>query len=250
MRRIAEALARGHRASQVVPASDAQLAQLLAVGSLTLLPPPLPSTESFGPADVDRLLAVATRPDPDALRSLLLADWAALGALRFLEDRIAPLLRGVGTRWSDGSLEVGHEHLVSARIGDMLRLFRGPFEERAQGPLIVLATLPGELHELGLLMAALVLATAGCRTLYLGTDTPVGQIATLATETGARAVALSVSEAARTKGVRRLLASLRRRLRPPVLLVVGGAGAPSGSTGVARLDTLADLQEWARQLRA
>jgi len=37
---------------------------------------------------------------------------------------------------------------LSGRVGDLLRTYRLPFEERARGPLVVLATLPGEMHAL------------------------------------------------------------------------------------------------------
>ena len=75
------------------------------------------------------------------------------------------------------------------------------FEEQARGPLVVYATLPGELHGLGLQMSALVLTAAGCRGLYLGTDVPVPQIAALVRDLAAPAVALSISRATRGPGL-------------------------------------------------
>jgi len=107
------------------------------------------------------------------LVSSLLRASARLGPLPFLETMVAPLLREVGEAWEKGRLRVRHEHFVAERLGDLLRSLRLPLEERAGGPLVVLATLPGEAHGLGLQMAALVVAFAGCRVLYLGTETPV-----------------------------------------------------------------------------
>ena len=112
------------------------------------------------------------------------------------------------------------------------------------------ATLPAETHGLGLQMSALVLAAAGCRGLYLGTDVPVPQIASLARDIGARAVAVSVSTAtkgpASTAAVRKLREALPRR----VLLVVGGEGAPASRPGVDVVTSLRDLDAWGRRLAA
>ena len=47
------------------------------------------------------------------------------------------------------------------------------------------------------LMAALVLASAGARVLFLGTEVPLPQLASLARDLNARGVAVSVSEATR-----------------------------------------------------
>ena len=50
------------------------------------------------------------------------------------------------------------------------RAYRLPFDDRAHGPAVVLATLPGEAHAIGLQMAALVIAMSGCRVCYVGPD--------------------------------------------------------------------------------
>jgi methylmalonyl-CoA mutase cobalamin-binding subunit len=143
---------------------------------------------------------------------------------------------------------VRHEHFLSERVGDLLRSLRLPLDERARGPKVVLGSLPGETHSLGLQMAALVLAAAGCRVLYLGTEVPVAEVATLASDLSAGAVALSASSAtrgARTNGlVRRLRKMLPRRVR----LVVGGDGAPKSAPGVETMQSLSKLEAWARRL--
>ncbi|HET7292724.1 MAG TPA: cobalamin-dependent protein, partial [Vicinamibacteria bacterium] len=119
---------------------------------------------------------------------------------------------------------------------------------RARGPLVVYGTLPDERHGLGLEMTALVLAAAGCRTLYLGTDVPVRQLALLARDLQARAVAISVSRASRGRlsasPLRRLRDSLPRRVR----LVVGGEGAPAPRDGIEVVTSLRALDIWGRRL--
>jgi methanogenic corrinoid protein MtbC1 len=115
---------------------------------------------------------------------------------------------------------------------------------------VVFATLPGELHGLGLQMAALVVAAAGCRVLYLGTDVPIDQTAELAIDINARAVAVSVSSASRVDAARAQVADLRERLPRRVDLLAGGSGADVDFAGVQRFSTLSDLDVWARRIVA
>jgi methanogenic corrinoid protein MtbC1 len=206
-----------------------------------------PSAESV---DIIELLATVERFDADRLTRILLGDWVRLGPLAFLETRIAPLIRAVGEGWEQGRLEIRHEHFLSERVGDLLRSLRLPFEERARGPLIVLGSLPGESHALGLQMAALVFSACHCRVLFVGTEVPVPELAVLARDLGARAVALSVSVATRgaaTNGhIRRLRQLLPRRVR----LIVGGEGAPKEAAGLDVIRDLPALDAWCRDLQA
>jgi methanogenic corrinoid protein MtbC1 len=150
--------------------------------------------------------------------------------------------------WAAGRLEVRHEHFLSERLGDVLRSLRLPLEEQARGPLAVLSTLPGEAHGLGLQMAALVVAHAGWRVLYLGTETPLADMIALSRDLGARALALSVSESSRGSRSNGLVRRLREMLPRRIALVVGGAGAPPSAPGLHRFTDLAGLSHWARAL--
>lgn len=247
LRRVAEALARGHRASETVPASDAELSALL--GST----PAIAGAPFVSRSDAEETAPVmdaVARFDGETVTRLLLVDWARLGVIDFLQRRIAPIVHQVGEAWSEGTLQIRHEHFVSERIGDLLRTLRLPFEHRAQGPLVVFATLPGELHGLGLQMAALVVAAAGCRILYLGTDVPVDQTADLAIDINARAVAVSLSSASRGDAARAQVAELRERLPRRTDLIAGGSGADVERSGVHCFSTLSDLDVWARRVVA
>jgi methanogenic corrinoid protein MtbC1 len=248
LRRIAEALGRGHRAAEVVAASDVELSELLrattpSVGGLSL-------AEAKRTAGTEDLLKAVEAFDTNRLTWQLLTDWAVLGPVEFLKSRLGPLVREVGEAWETGRLEVRHEHFLSERVGDLLRTLRLQFEERATGPLVLLASLPGESHGLGLQMAALLLAVAGCRILFLGTEVPIAQVATLAKDLDARAVALSVSLATRGKNTVAQLTRLRSLLPRRITLLVGGEGAPRPRPGMEIMQDLGILEAWGRQLVA
>jgi len=250
LRLMAEALARGHRACEAVGASDAGLAVLLRA-SPTPRATAARTASAAGPPSLEPLLAAVAALDGESLRTLLVNEWARHGPLAFLDECVAPLVRRVGEAWANGALAVRHEHFLTERLGDVLRTLRLPFETREdQRPLVVFATLPGEPHGLGLQMAALVVAAAGCRTLLAGTDMPPEQILALAADVQARAVALSVSLATRGRRTTRHVARLRQRLPRRVHLIVGGLGAPPASAGVETVDGFAALEQWAARLLA
>jgi methanogenic corrinoid protein MtbC1 len=249
LRRIAQALSLGHRAGQVVGASEESLARLL---ESSVSAPAAPAVSAVPPPseDVPGLLRHVREFDAERLTRYFLSDWARMGPVEFLETRLGPLLRAVGVAWEHNELEIRHEHFVTERIGDLLRSLRTPLAERATGPLVVFATLPGEVHGLGLQMSALVLAAAGCRILYLGTEVPAAQVASLARDLGARAVAISVSSATKGAASATALRKLREALPRRVALLAGGDGAPGARPGLDAVHSLRDLDAWGRRLVA
>jgi methanogenic corrinoid protein MtbC1 len=249
LRRVAQALALGHRAGQVVGASEESLAMLLE-SSAAAPAPAHPSSTPAPPEDLPGLLRHVKAFDGERLTRHFLSDWARMGPVEFLEARLGPLVRAIGDSWEKNELEIRHEHFLSERVGDLLRALRAPLEERATGPLVVFATLPGEVHGLGLQMAALVLAATGCRILYLGTDVPVAQVAALARDLSARAVAISLSSATKGASSANALRKLREALPRRVALVAGGEGTPAARPGIDVFHSLRDLDAWGRRLAA
>ncbi|HEX7336837.1 MAG TPA: cobalamin B12-binding domain-containing protein [Gemmatimonadales bacterium] len=251
LRRAAQAIARGHRAAEVVPASERAVEALLE--SLAGPAGGLPLRESAAtgldpePGESGESLESVRAFAADRLKGLLQAEWARRGPIDFLQRFAGPFLTAIGRGWADGELEVRHEHFASGVMGDFLRTVRSPLDDRATGPFAALATLPGELHGIGLQMAALVFALAGWRPLVLGVDTPIPQIAALAREASLGAVALScVQDGGRRSAYP--VAALRRALPRRIPLLVGGRGAPAKSRikGVELVPDLAALDHWLR----
>ena len=76
---------------------------------------------------------------------------------------VLPVLREMGERWQAGTVRPAQEHLVSAVMRTVLGgLLRTLLAARGTDTL-VFATLAGERHELGLLCAAVLAASAGHR---------------------------------------------------------------------------------------
>ena len=244
LRLINQALARGHRAAEVVPASEAVLEALLdavPTGPVREAGEVQPILAAQPTGLFDAVLAF----DAESLKRTFHIEWARRGPLGFLEQVVAPLLGAIGDAWQRGELDVRHEHFASALLGDFLRAVRMPLDQRATGPLVTLATLPGERHGLGLQLSALVFAQAGWRALMLGIETPPEQIVALTREAQVAAVALSFvlpdSDVAAVRWVRRQIAL-------EVSLLIGGAAVRPEWTGpgIQVLPDLRALDAWVR----
>jgi MerR family transcriptional regulator, light-induced transcriptional regulator len=243
LRRVAQAIARGHRAAEVLPASESALEVLLASLPPTIAEPAVFPSRMLMPADAAEVLQWIRDFDVERLKRWFQTDWARLGPLQFLEYRAAAFLQAVGEAWAQKELAVRHEHFASAVLGDFLRSVRAPLDDRARGPIAALATLPGELHGLGLQMAAIVFAMAGWRILVLGVDTPIEQIAALTREVSIGAVAVSSVQSPDEKSIAHLRA-LRRQLPRPIPLILGGSGAPKSIQNTVVLSDLPALERW------
>jgi MerR family transcriptional regulator, light-induced transcriptional regulator len=93
-----------------------------------------------------------------------------------LAEMVLPYLRELGERWERGDVSIAHEHFASTLLrGRLLGLARG--WGLGRGPLAVLACLPGEQHELGLIAFGLALRARGWRIVYLGANTPPETVA-------------------------------------------------------------------------
>jgi len=243
LRRVAEALARGHRPREVLAAAEGDLDQLL--GRREAAP------ERLEPR---RLLQLAREWRGAELEAALCAAHERYGVRVLLEEHVAPLLEAAGSAWADGTIHVRHEHFLSHLVDDVLRRLRAEHPLEASGPLVVLATLDGELHGLGLQMAALVCASHGARPCLLGWCAPPAEIAAAVRETGARGVGIGVSLANGGVQTERRIAELRLMLPAGVHLAIGGAGARGPRRNARGIDYVgtegwAAFEVWLKALR-
>jgi methanogenic corrinoid protein MtbC1 len=214
LRLLTECVASGHRPSKLAGLGEADLKRLL-------LPP-----GSDSPLGVlQPLLQAVGEMDSGRIRHLLQETHRELGLKRFLSQVVAPLLDRVGMAWAEGSMGIHQEHLLTEILEDILRPLRQSYPPHPNLGTVVLATLPGERHRLGLLMVALVFASRGYRVELLGVDTPVASIAGAARTLRATKVAVSLSIQSSGEPTRRLLMDLQERLPEGCGLVIGGQGA-------------------------
>lgn len=180
------------------------------------------------------------------LRSVL--EQAALrgGLYEFVTATAAPLAAKVGEAWARGELQVYEEHLFSEQLQAVLRGAIARLDGAGAAPRVLLSTLPGEQHGLGLLMAQAVFALEGAACVSLGTQTPVRELAAAVRAEGAHVVALSASSGYPAGPLKDGVAMLRAALPAEVELWCGGAGSRrlrQPAPGVRILGELADIRE-------
>ena len=191
-------------------------------------------------------LGAAERMDGLLLDATLRRAAISLGALGFAEQVLFPFMHRVGELWHRGVLRVGQEHFASATVRSVLNWLAGITRSDRGGPVVVLATPPGERHELGIMMAACIAAAEGWRGVYLGADVPVADIADAAGRSGAQLVALGIMHPTEPEESADLVRELRSALAPDVKIVVGGRGAEEMSAVLeragARVTTMSALR--------
>lgn len=232
---VARAISAGFRPSEVVSLPFVDLTKLVdaSVADAPLRGAPTNGGRGGagahgGPApSLQAVVDVLRADDIAGVRSLLRAAAVSLGPRAFVTEIAHPLAVRVGELWAAGALEVRHEHVASACLTSQLHLLLGALEDGERSPTVLLATLPGEPHLLGLDMVAVYLAATLAAPHVLGADTPPLQIAESARAFEVDAVGLSISLAADKRAAARSLKALAEALPSSIELWLGGAGAPS-----------------------
>ena len=162
--------------------------------------------------------------DSQMLDRLLLTGAVSLGRNALIQKVVVPLIERIGEEWKDGTLRVAYEHLATNVIRTFLSGFVHAHSATSNAPVLVLATPPGQLHELGALIAGSIATDHGWRVVYLGASLPPEEIARAVEQTNADALALSIVYPADDD---RLAAQLHliRRLLPKLPILVGGRSA-------------------------
>lgn len=173
---------------------------------------------------IQRLLGVLSSHDAEAFKAALLAEVDAMGVEDFVRKVAAPMTVGIGEQWLNGSLSVYEEHFYSQIMQCVLDLTARRERHDKTMPVVLLTTLAGEAHTLGLDMVQAVFAHHGANCIHLGGQLPIQEIANAAEAYSVDVVALSFSAAYPRRAVKPVLRSLRALLPASVSLWVGGSG--------------------------
>lgn len=174
---------------------------------------------------VTRMLDDTRALDPVALRATVTQAIFALGPVPALDLVLSPFLQQVGVAWACAEVSVAQEHLASAVVRDVLGWLMQTATSAESAPMFVSGTLPGEQHEFGAMMSAVVAALAGWRVLYLGPSLPALEIARVARDAKAKVVALSLATPQPQRSLHDELTALRAAVGKRTTIVAGGAAA-------------------------
>jgi DNA-binding transcriptional MerR regulator/methylmalonyl-CoA mutase cobalamin-binding subunit len=210
----------GHTISRLAHLPEDDLAKLVADSGGQARQGP-----TRGQAYVERALDAALHSDPTGVEEILTSAIALLPPTEVVRTVISPLVREVGDRWHRGEMTIAQEHMVSDIVRRLVISVSRGYLRSENGPCLVLATFPGERHELGLLMCSWLAASRRYFTHYLGIDCPAEEIARFALEVEARAVLISIVMPEQQVPAIEQLRELAERLRGRCEIWVGGLAA-------------------------
>lgn len=147
------------------------------------------------------------------------------GGLRvFLTDVVAPMNHAVGKAWFEGKIGILDEHHYAETIRTVLTVALSRLPQVKQNPRVMLTTLPGEQHGIGLLMVACMFRLEGAEAVILGVQTPLEEIVRGAIEGDCSIVGISCSGYMGRRTIASQLVKLRTLLPDDVTIWAGGSG--------------------------
>ena len=166
-------------------------------------------------------LRVALEAFDDAAANAILDEALSRLTLETVADRIVlPAMRQIGDRWESGEVSVAQEHFATGVIrGRLLSVARN--WGAGSGPLALLASPPGESHDLGLISFGVVLHSRGWRITYLGPDTPIDTVSQAVGGLRPDAIVLAALDREPLESAAREISALASKGR----LLIAGAGA-------------------------
>lgn len=207
---------RGHRPGKLLALDEDALLALDETRSSATSAPDAQQLEAW--------LTLVKTHDSDALQKAFYREIAKRGLSRFVQDIVAPLIARVGEAWSRNELGIFEEHLFSQHLEKLFRSTLANMAPQTGNPRVLLTTLSGEEHALGLLMVEALLVVEEAFPVLLGPQTPIDEIARAAQIKQVDVVCLSFSTAYSPALAAQGLRDLRQRLPAHIELWAGGYG--------------------------
>jgi DNA-binding transcriptional MerR regulator len=172
---------------------------------------------------VDRVVELVRRQQCSELRVYLQELLIQQGLRGFCAQTLARLNQDMGDAWARGLISVAHEHIYTQAVQNVLHGLIATQPVSQGRPRILLTTVPGELHTLGLLMAEVLWTADGAECVSLGPQFPVGDIPAVVADGDIDIVALSFSLSFNSAQALAALRTLRACLPQQVEIWAGGA---------------------------
>ncbi|MFW2438428.1 MAG: MerR family transcriptional regulator [Arenicellales bacterium] len=142
---------------------------------------------------IQRMISAIVRFDEQKLDNVY-NDAMSLHPVEVVTTRlILPLLQALGTRWETNEGSIAEEHFFSVYLRNKLGARFHHQNLSNTGPRLIMACLPGEHHEFGILLFALMAHSKGYQVILLGSDLPVSDLVQVAMRTDSQAIVLAGS---------------------------------------------------------
>ena len=241
LRLIKQLLDRGLRPGKLLVHDDKHLRNLASQQSKHLAV----STE------VGMLLEILAGGSQRSLLNRMQEQLEQLGLRNFILNIVAPMNHAVGNAWFEGRIGILDEHHYAevVRLVLSVALSRLPLDKGFL-PSVLLTTLPGEQHGLGLLMVACMFRLEEAEVLSLGVQTPLQEIVRGAVHNQCQIVGISCSEYLNSRTIATQLIRLRKLLPDHVAIWAGGSGIGSVKLLSPNIRMFSDLVQLQTAIRA
>jgi methanogenic corrinoid protein MtbC1/predicted RNA binding protein YcfA (HicA-like mRNA interferase family) len=184
----------------------------------------MPKPENLWPPFLDLALKGQFQ---QAAAIILSADEVGMSLVTIFQDILTPALIEVGRLWATDELKVGEEHEVTELCRDLIsELTMRHMGRAAEGPVILVAAVETEMHDLGLRMVCGLLRQRGARVHFLGSNVATPFLLESVLLRRPDIVLLSVTLEEHRPSLERAIEALRRELPGGVspVVVIGGQG--------------------------
>lgn len=167
-----------------------------------------------------RLIEAVSRFDENTLNDIY-NETLSLYPVDIVTSRlIVPLLEELGWRWETAQGSIAEEHFFSVFLRNKLGARLHHRMREVQGPTLVASCMPGEQHEVGILLFALAAVDRDYRVILLGANTPLTELPKVVERAQCQAIVLSGSAQIESKTIEAALPQLLTQVTVPVF--VGG----------------------------
>jgi DNA-binding transcriptional MerR regulator/methylmalonyl-CoA mutase cobalamin-binding subunit len=250
LRAVARALKEGHRPRKLAKASLSEIESLLNVSSLlpgsSAVTPNITETQFENSRELvlESWIEAVHKFSYQTLDNSFFEEWAKAGGLSFINQLAVPFLNKVGRGWETGEISISQEHFASERLYDFLGSKWRQLNERNDGAKILITSLPGDNHNLGLQMAATLASICKYKVVFIGSDTPCEEIFSAVLKTNSDILCLGVSCYYDKQKAAKFISNLRERIKKEVKIIVGGKGYSNSVPGVARADNFQEFFQY------
>jgi methanogenic corrinoid protein MtbC1 len=137
-------------------------------------------------------------------------------------ELIAPTLVEIGEAWHRGEVFISTEHFATAYLRGRLLGMLQASPRRPDMPVIFVGCAPGERHEVGALIFAVMLRQHGYNVIYLGQDVPVEDMIETATQERPAMICLSAGSPANARYLNAIQSRLEEIEAPAPIFGYGG----------------------------
>jgi DNA-binding transcriptional MerR regulator/methylmalonyl-CoA mutase cobalamin-binding subunit len=229
---LRDAIGQGHGISRAATMSNDELRSFIASHSTSPRKGEnLRTTEEV----LSECISAVDQLDELALRKSIVIGVTRFGVSDFIDFIVLPLIAITEQRWSEKSLSIAQEHLVSAVLRTNLEHLRSTIPDSLLSRRLMVTTPRGQMHELGALVISVIAGVEGWNVTYLGPNLPANEIVRAARQSHADAIGLSLVYPTDDQQIGEELKEVRAGLGSDYPIIVGGRAAAAYLAPLAEL---------------